>query len=151
MVSGVSLFLVAVGAILAWAVRISIPGVDRYAMGIILMVVGVIGALSSLFFWNGPLSRSRRTIVRDDPVAGRPGPLPRAATRSSNAVIGSRVTISHTSRASCSAGSVSSSEHGSSRAWARSTFRSRGGADRSTSRPTPPATGGPPSMPGNES
>jgi hypothetical protein len=71
MVSGVSLFLVAIGAILAWAVRVPIPGVDRYSMGIILIVVGAIGALSSLFLWNGPLSRSRRTVVREDPVAGR--------------------------------------------------------------------------------
>jgi hypothetical protein len=40
-------------------------------VGVILMIVGALGALSSLVFWNGPLSRSRRTVVREDPIAGR--------------------------------------------------------------------------------
>ena len=71
MVSGVSLFLVAVGAILTWAVRVTAPGVDIHMVGVILMVVGAIGALSSLVFWNGPLSRRRSTVVREDPVTGR--------------------------------------------------------------------------------
>lgn len=71
MVSGVSLFLVAVGAILTWAVNVSAPGVDLKMVGMILMIIGIIGAISSLLFWNGPLSRSRRTVVREDPVVGR--------------------------------------------------------------------------------
>ncbi|HEV8623863.1 MAG TPA: DUF6458 family protein [Acidimicrobiia bacterium] len=71
MVSGVSLFLVAVGAVLTWAVRVSVRGVDIHMVGVILMIVGALGALSSLVFWNGPLSRSRRTVVREDPIAGR--------------------------------------------------------------------------------
>ena len=71
MVSGVSLFLVALGAILTWAVRVSVPWVDLHMVGVILMVVGGIGALSSLVFWNGPLSRNRRTVIREDPAAGR--------------------------------------------------------------------------------
>jgi hydrogenase/urease accessory protein HupE len=48
-VFGVSLFLAAVGAILTFAVRDSLSGVDLDVVGIILMVVGVIGALFSLF------------------------------------------------------------------------------------------------------
>ena len=71
MVSGVSLFLVAVGAILTWAVRVTVPGVSVHTVGIILMVVGAVGALGSLVFWNGPLSRRRSTVVREDPVTGR--------------------------------------------------------------------------------
>ena len=71
MMSGVSLFLVAAGAILAWAVRVTVPGVDMHMIGIILIVVGAIGALSSLVFWSGPLSRRRSTVVREDPVVGR--------------------------------------------------------------------------------
>ena len=71
MVSGVSLFLVAVGAILTWAVRVTVPGVDVHMVGTILMAVGAIGALSSLVFWKGPLSRRRSTIVREQPVDGR--------------------------------------------------------------------------------
>jgi hypothetical protein len=71
MVSGVSLFLVAVGAILTWAVRVTVPGVDIHTVGMILMVVGAVGALSSLVFWNGPMSRRRRTVVREVPVGGQ--------------------------------------------------------------------------------
>ena len=71
MVSGASLFLVALGAILAWAVRVTAPGVDLHMVGIILMVVGAIGVVSSLVFWNGPLSRNRRTVVREDPLVDR--------------------------------------------------------------------------------
>jgi hypothetical protein len=71
MVSGVSLFLLAVGAILRWAVNLSVPGVDLDMVGLILMVVGAIGALGSLVFWNGPLSRERRTVIREDPAVGR--------------------------------------------------------------------------------
>jgi hypothetical protein len=70
-VSGASLFLVALGAILAWAVRVTAPGVDLHMVGIILMVVGAIGVVSSLVFWNGPLSRNRRTVVREDPLVDR--------------------------------------------------------------------------------
>jgi hypothetical protein len=49
---GVSLLLVAVGAILAFAVNASVSGVDLVAVGWILMIVGGIGALLSLIFWG---------------------------------------------------------------------------------------------------
>ena len=71
MVSGISLFVVALGAILVWAVDVKLPGVDGRMVGIILMVVGVLSALSSLVFWNGPLSRTRRTVVSDNPTTIR--------------------------------------------------------------------------------
>ncbi|MBI5949706.1 MAG: hypothetical protein HY875_16330 [Chloroflexi bacterium] len=48
---GVSLFLIAVGAILAWAVEYTVVGIDIEVMGAILMVVGSIGLLLSLLFW----------------------------------------------------------------------------------------------------
>lgn len=51
MALGVSLFMIAVGAILAFAVEVSVPGVDVTAVGVIFMVVGFIGvAMSMLFF-----------------------------------------------------------------------------------------------------
>jgi hypothetical protein len=71
MVSGISLFVVALGAILTWAVNVSLPGVDGRMVGIILMVVGVLSALSSLVFWNGPLSRTRRAVAGDSPTTIR--------------------------------------------------------------------------------
>jgi hypothetical protein len=60
---GTSLFLIAVGAILYFAVNASISGLSIATVGIILMVVGVLGLLISLFM----LSSARRgdTVVRD--------------------------------------------------------------------------------------
>jgi hypothetical protein len=70
---GVSLFLIAVGAILAWAVEVSASGIDINMVGIILMVVGGIGLLLSLLFWSSfsPYRRDQQqtTVVRDrEPV-----------------------------------------------------------------------------------
>jgi uncharacterized protein DUF6458 len=60
---GTSLFLIAVGAILYFAVDASVSGIEITTVGIILMVVGVLGLLISLFF----LSSARRdTTVRRD-------------------------------------------------------------------------------------
>ena len=49
---GFSLFLIAVGAILAFAVNVSVSEVDLYTVSIILMVVGIVGALMSALFWT---------------------------------------------------------------------------------------------------
>jgi membrane-bound ClpP family serine protease len=45
---GTSLFLIAVGAILAFAVEFTVVGIDIQTVGVILMVVGVIGFAASL-------------------------------------------------------------------------------------------------------
>lgn len=50
--TGVSLFLIAVGAILTWAVTATVSGIDVGAIGVILMVVGAVGLLLSLVFWS---------------------------------------------------------------------------------------------------
>jgi Domain of unknown function (DUF6458) len=74
---GASIVLIAVGAILTWAVNVSTSGVDLNMVGIILMVAGAVGLLLSLIFWSswgayGPW-RSRETIVREgDPYYDRP-------------------------------------------------------------------------------
>jgi hypothetical protein len=64
---GVSIFLIAVGAILTWAVTIETEGIDLDVVGVILMVVGILGLLLSLIFWSswGGFGR-RETVVRDD-------------------------------------------------------------------------------------
>jgi hypothetical protein len=49
---GVSIFLIAVGAILRFAVDVTTEGLDIHMVGNILMIVGVIGALFSLIFWS---------------------------------------------------------------------------------------------------
>jgi hypothetical protein len=65
---GVSIFLIAVGAILAFAVNVATEGVDLNMVGVILMLVGALGLLLSLLFWSswgGFGTWRRETIVRD--------------------------------------------------------------------------------------
>ena len=45
---GVSICLIAIGAILLWAVTASVAGVSLNLVGVILMVVGAIGLLVAL-------------------------------------------------------------------------------------------------------
>jgi Domain of unknown function (DUF6458) len=47
-----SILLVAVGAVLTWAVNTEVSGVDITAVGVILMIVGAIGLVVSLIFWS---------------------------------------------------------------------------------------------------
>jgi hypothetical protein len=47
-----SILLIAVGAILAWAVNAEVSGIDLQVAGIILVVVGAIGFVASLVFWS---------------------------------------------------------------------------------------------------
>ena len=65
---GVSVFLLAVGAILAFAVDLTVQGLDLDTVGVILMVVGAIGLLVSLLFLSGmtPYGRDRETVVREE-------------------------------------------------------------------------------------
>ena len=63
---GTSLFLIAVGAILYFAVDASISGLEITTVGIILMVVGVVGLLISLFFLASARRDSRSTTVYRD-------------------------------------------------------------------------------------
>lgn len=70
---GFSLFLVAVGAILAFAVQISVQGINIATVGIILMVVGAIGMVLSLLFWTSFAPFASRH-VDDDVVDGRTHP-----------------------------------------------------------------------------
>ena len=49
---GVSLILIAVGAILTWAVDVHANGLNINAIGVILMIVGLIGFVLSLAFWS---------------------------------------------------------------------------------------------------
>jgi Domain of unknown function (DUF6458) len=53
---GVSIFLIALGAILTFATNFTVSGLDIDVIGIILMVVGVIGLIVDLAIW-GPRRR----------------------------------------------------------------------------------------------
>jgi hypothetical protein len=53
---GASLFLIAIGAILHFAVTAELAGIDLATVGVILMIVGVLGLVLTLFL----LGRARR-------------------------------------------------------------------------------------------
>jgi hypothetical protein len=68
---GTSLVLLAIGAILDFAVQVNTPGFNVHTVGVVLMVVGVLGILVSLVFWNswggfGNRTSVRRRVVEDD-------------------------------------------------------------------------------------
>jgi hypothetical protein len=64
---GVSLLLIAVGAVLAFAVNVTGHGFNIHTIGIILLVVGAIGALISMIFWSSwggfGSARSDTTVI----------------------------------------------------------------------------------------
>jgi len=55
----------AAGAILAFAVDYTVTGIDIQVIGAILMIVGGVGAVLSLFLWTSlsPFARARSTGV----------------------------------------------------------------------------------------
>jgi beta-lactamase regulating signal transducer with metallopeptidase domain len=70
---GVSLLLIAAGAILAWAVNATTNGLDVNTVGYILLVIGIIGLVLSMMFWStwsgpGYFTRRRRTYSEAEPA-----------------------------------------------------------------------------------
>lgn len=68
---GVSVFLLAVGAILAFAVDLTVSGLDLDTVGVILMIVGALGLLISVLFLSsfspyGDRRGDRETVVREE-------------------------------------------------------------------------------------
>jgi predicted anti-sigma-YlaC factor YlaD len=69
---GVSIFLTAIGAILAFAVNKHVNGISVHMIGWILMIVGIVGGVISMIYWQswaGPGSLTRRRTVVDEPPA----------------------------------------------------------------------------------
>ena len=83
--------MIAVGAILTWGVTAEAEGLDVNAIGVILLIVGIVGLVLSMLFWSswggfrrtayaesGPNPYSswarRRTILEEEDVP--PGPPP---------------------------------------------------------------------------
>jgi Domain of unknown function (DUF6458) len=62
---GASLFLIAVGAILKFAVTTNMRGIDLHVVGVILMIIGFVGLAFDLFLW----SNRRRTVITQEPNA----------------------------------------------------------------------------------
>jgi len=72
MTIGTSILLIAIGAILKWAVTATISGFNIQTAGTVLLIVGIVGLILSLiytFAWS-----RRDTVVYDDPRYRRPPP-----------------------------------------------------------------------------
>ncbi len=75
---GVGLILIAFGAILTWAVNADVSGLDVTAVGVILLVLGIVVVLLDFVWWRswtwnyaaGPWRRT--TYVRDTAVPVQP-------------------------------------------------------------------------------
>jgi hypothetical protein len=74
---GTAIVLIALGAILTFALNVSVSGVDLDVVGWILMIVGALGIVLELAVW-GP--RSRRTVTRTDGYDTPAAPVRRSTT-----------------------------------------------------------------------
>jgi hypothetical protein len=71
---GVSIFLIALGAILAFAVSAEVAGLDIQTVGWILLAVGLVGLVLSMIFWSswggpGGMRRGTTSVVDGPPPA----------------------------------------------------------------------------------
>jgi hypothetical protein len=66
---GTSIFLIAVGAILYFAVNADISGLEISTVGLILMIVGIVGLIISLWFMSQATRRRPGEPVAREPVA----------------------------------------------------------------------------------
>jgi hypothetical protein len=65
---GLSLVLLAAGAILTWAVNATVTGVNIHVVGVILMIVGGVGLIVSLYLASslgGGTAVRHREVVTD--------------------------------------------------------------------------------------
>jgi hypothetical protein len=60
---GASIFLIAVGAILTFALEAEVGGIDLDVVGWILMAVGALGVILTLTIWD---PRRREVVTRRD-------------------------------------------------------------------------------------
>ncbi len=76
----ISIVLIAAGAILTWGVTAEAAGLNIDAIGVILMIVGLLGLVLSMIFWSswGGFRARRTATYVDDPYAA---PVPRRRSR----------------------------------------------------------------------
>jgi hypothetical protein len=78
MTLGTSLLLIAVGAVLRFAVSVTTSGFNIHTVGVILMIVGVVGLILSLLYMTMWADRERRYarrggyVERDVPPPAEP-------------------------------------------------------------------------------
>lgn len=83
---GVGIFLIALGAILTWAVNWHLAGVDLHVVGWVLMLCGLAGILLTMILWSNRRAAAGRVVERrTDYPAGGPtypaGPTSRTTER----------------------------------------------------------------------
>jgi hypothetical protein len=71
-----SLVLAAVGAALIWAVNATVSGVNIHTIGVILLIVGIIGFATSIFFWSSWGGFGRTAAGGAGPTTGVTTPQP---------------------------------------------------------------------------
>jgi heme/copper-type cytochrome/quinol oxidase subunit 2 len=72
---GTSIFLIAVGAILRYAVTATTSGISIHTVGLILMIVGIVGLVLSLFWmfaWSSRRGAPADRVVERDTYRGPP-------------------------------------------------------------------------------
>jgi hypothetical protein len=88
---GASVFLIAIGAILEWAVPNSVHGVHLGTIGVILMLVGILGLAAAVFIYGprsrGPVEPARPMVEPEREVA-----VERPVERESDVVVERQVT-----------------------------------------------------------
>jgi membrane protein implicated in regulation of membrane protease activity len=67
---GVGIFLMVLGAILAFAVQTDVPGINVNSLGIILLLIGLVAVLYSLVFWSSLTPWGRRRIIARRSLVG---------------------------------------------------------------------------------
>jgi hypothetical protein len=72
---GASIFLIALGAILAFAVDFQVSGLDINVIGWILMAVGVLGLILTMVIW-APRRRAASTVVQERRIVDDPNNPP---------------------------------------------------------------------------
>lgn len=75
---GTGIVLLALGAILTFALDVDVSGIDLQVVGWILMIVGALGIVLELAVW-GPRQR-RVTHTTDTPAEPAGGPVRRSTT-----------------------------------------------------------------------
>ncbi len=69
---GTSIFLIAAGAILRYAVTASTSGISLPTVGLILMIVGIAGLVLSVIYMLAWAPRRREVLVERDPYREPP-------------------------------------------------------------------------------
>jgi uncharacterized membrane protein YbhN (UPF0104 family) len=73
---GGGIFLIALGAILAFAVHAQINWLDVAVVGWVLMLAGVSILWITIWFWNNRRRRQRLTLVEHSQIEGQHGKIP---------------------------------------------------------------------------